>query len=95
MEKSIPFVVEEGAKPGTISLKRALAKIEVDASHAWPNFDLKAVSIINVNTAGTIVESETITNTSIRSTYRTEIKNSNDTPIIITNGYIISQKPKI
>lgn len=78
--KSIPFIVEEGAKPGTIPLKRALAKIEVDASHAWPNFDLKAVSIINVNTAGTIVESGTITNTTTRLTYKTEIRNNNDTP---------------
>lgn len=74
--KSAPFIVEEGAKPGAISLKRALAKIEIDASHAWPNFDLKAVSIINVNTSGTIVQSKTITNTT-RADYRTTIYNNN------------------
>lgn len=77
--KSNPFIVEEGAKPGNISLKRALAKIEIDASHAWPNFDMKSVSIINVNTEGTIVQSETITNSATRSTYKTAINNSNDT----------------
>ncbi len=78
--KSIPFIVTEGANPGTISLKRALAKIEVDASHAWPNFDLKSVSIININTGGTIVESKTISNTTKRATYKTKINNSEDTP---------------
>lgn len=72
--KSVPFIVEEGVKPGAISLKRALAKIEIDASHAWPNFELKAVSIVNVNTSGTIVQSKTITNTT-RADYRTLCNN--------------------
>lgn len=76
--KSTPFIVKEGAKAGTISLKRALAKIEIDASNAWPNFELKAVSVINVNTAGTFAQSGTIINTATRRDDRIEVYNSAD-----------------
>lgn len=75
--ESSSFIVKEGSKPDNIKLKRALAKIELDANNAWPNFDLKSVTIVNINTAGTIAKADAITNTERRMDIKTEIKNDN------------------
>lgn len=64
--ESAPFIVKEGAKPGSINLKRAMAKLEVDARNAWPLFQIESIELVNVNTTGTIVSSKTITNSSRR-----------------------------
>lgn len=75
--ESEAFVVQEGAKPGNIRLKRALAKIEIDAENAQllddkgniTGFKLEEVTIVNVNTQGRIVASNTIVNAKSRDNY--------------------------
>lgn len=70
--KSEPFVVKEGTKPGKIQLKRAMAKLEIDASSALPYFNLEEVTVVNVNKEGKIVASQTITNRGGTSRYTTK-----------------------
>lgn len=73
--ESISFIVKEGATPGAIRLVRALARIEVDASNAWPLFDLQSVEVVNVNTEGTVVKSTTISNTNTRKSFSSTLTN--------------------
>lgn len=67
-ETQTPFIVKEGATPEGISLKRALARIEVDAANAF-NFTLESAMVVNINTQGTIVQSSTIKNSAERIRY--------------------------
>lgn len=64
--ESAPFIVKEGATPGTISLKRAMAKIEVDARNAWPLFQIKSIQILYSNKNGNIVPGSAIPSTGVR-----------------------------
>lgn len=70
-ESQTPFIVKEGVTPDGISLKRALARVEVNASNALPNFRLESATVVNINTQGTIVQSNTITNSATRTSYET------------------------
>ena len=85
--ESPAFIVKEGAKPGNIKLKRALAKLELDASNAWPNFILKSVTIVNSNTKGTVVAGQSITNLGGRQEFKTVI-NSTSASENTWKGYI-------
>lgn len=70
-ETKTPFIVKEGATPEDVSLKRALARIEVDASNILSRFKLESAKVVNINTKGTVVQSNIITNSQNRTSYET------------------------
>lgn len=82
--ESKPFIVKEGATPGTISLTRAMAKIEVDATNAWPLFELYSAEIVNVNSQGTVVSSSVINNLGDKETLEKEL---NSTEVVNNNKF--------
>lgn len=51
------FAVEHGADGGTITLVRAMAKVEVRAEEAGDHFALSEMYVYRVNSTGTIIES--------------------------------------
>lgn len=51
--ESAPMTIEEGTK-GSIQLRRAMAKIEIDAIHAYPQFEIKSVRLLNINYQGKV-----------------------------------------
>ena len=59
------FAVEHGADGGTITLIRAMAKVEVRAEEADDHFALSKMYVYRVNSTGTIAAQSTITNGSI------------------------------
>lgn len=75
-ETENPFIVKGGATPGNISLHRTLARIEVNASNALPNFKLESATVVNVNTQGNIVKQSTISNSSMRVNIETEAEDN-------------------
>lgn len=56
------FAVEHGADGGTITLIRAMAKVEVRAEEADDHFALSEMYVYRVNSTGTIAALSTITN---------------------------------
>ena len=67
-ENSTTFAVTHGADGGTITLLRALAKVEVDTSDARDHFTLQEMYVYRVNSTGTIVAKNTIANNNPTST---------------------------
>lgn len=51
--ESTPMIIEEGTK-GSIQLRRAMAKVEIDAIHAFPQFEIKSVKLLNINYNGKV-----------------------------------------
>ena len=51
--ESTPMTIEEGTK-GSIQLRRAMAKVEIDAIHAFPQFEIKSIKLLNINYNGKV-----------------------------------------
>lgn len=74
--ESAPFIVKEGAKPGTIRLTRALAKVEVNIEDVLDNFTLNAVTVVNTNMQGVVTRLGSIYNTDDRDDVTTVAESS-------------------
>lgn len=67
-ENNKTFAVTHGADGGTITLIRAMAKVEVRAEEAKDHFTLRKMYVYRVNSTGTIAAKDVITNNTIATT---------------------------